>query len=135
MKVYIAGPLFNDKAKIILEKIDKICKEIGLDTFLPGRDVGLYKKGNSTPFFVKDRDAINDCGLMIAYLDWRGISSGTAWEMGYAHAKNIPIISLVEDKKSITKSDRLCVMCFNSSEIVESLKELKEKIRIKINRG
>jgi len=131
MKVYIAGPLFNEKAKVILEKIDKICKELGLDTFLPSRDAGLYKEGDSTPFFVKDRDAIHDCELMVAYLDWRGISSGTAWEMGYAHARGVPIISLVEDKKSITKSDRLCVMCFNSSDVVESLEELKEKIKEK----
>ena len=133
MKIYIAGPLFNKKVKVILEKIDKICKELGLDTFLPHRDAGLYSKGDSKPFFKKDRDTIDECSIIIAYLDWRGISSGTAWEMGYAYAKNIPIISYVEDKESITKSDRLCVMCFNSSEIVGSLKELKEKVRIKIN--
>jgi len=129
MKVYIAGPLFHKKAQKILEKIDKLCKKLGFETFLPHRDVGLYTKGDSTPFFVKDRDMADWCDIMVAYLDWKGISSGTAWEMGYAYARKKPIIALVEDKENITKSDRLCVMCFNSADIVESLEELKERLK------
>ena len=133
MKVYIAGALFVKGTRKTLEKIDKICKELKLDTYLPHRDMGVYKKGDSISFFIKNRDNIHDCDLMVAYLDWKGISSGTAWELGYAHAKKIPIISLVEDKKSVTESDRLCIMCFNSSEVVESLEELKEKIKEKLD--
>ncbi len=129
MKIYIAGPLFYEKAKTILEKIDKLCKELNFETFLPHRDVGLYQKGDSKPFFKKDRDMIDWCNLMVAYLDWKGISSGTAWEIGYAYARKIPIIALVEDKKSIVQSDRLCVMCFNSADVVETLEELKEKLK------
>ena len=129
MKVYIAGPLFHKKAKKILEKIDKLCKELGFETFLPHRDAGLYTEGDPKPFFVKDRDMADWCDIMVAYLDWKGISSGTAWEMGYAYARKKPIIALVEDKENITKSDRLCVMCFNSADIVENLEELKEKLK------
>ena len=128
MKVYIAGPLFDDKAKIILEKIDKLCKELGLDTFLPERDVGRFEKGDSKPFFKRDRDEIDECQVMVAYLDWKGISSGTAWEIGYAHAKGITVIGFAEDLDTAGKFDRLCVMCFNSVEIVDSLEKLKKKL-------
>ena len=80
MKAYIAGPLFRKDARKILEKIDKLCRELKLNTYLPHRDMGVYKKGDSIPFFMKNRDMVDECDFMIAYLDWKGISSGTAWE-------------------------------------------------------
>ena len=132
MKVYIAGPLFKENTRKILEKIDKLCKELNLDTYLPHKDMGVYKKGDSIPFFKKNKDMIDECKIMIAYLDWKGISSGTAWEMGYAHAKKVPIIGLVEDIHTAKEFDRLCIMCFNSVDLVESLKELKGKLKEKI---
>lgn len=133
MKVYIAGPLFDDKAKRVLERIDKLCMELGLDTFLPGRDAGRFERGNSKTFFIKDKESIDECQIMVAYLNWKGISSGTAWEIGYAHAKGIPVIGFVEDLDTAEKFDRLCVMCFNSVELVDSLGKLKKKL-IKITR-
>jgi len=129
MKVYIAGPLFKKEAREILEKIDKLCKELGLDTYLPHRDMGVYQKGDSIPFFIKNRDMIDECEIMIAYLDWKGISSGTAWEIGYAHAKKIPIIGIVEDMHTAKEFDRLCIMCFNSVDLVESFEELRGKVK------
>jgi len=128
MKVYIAGPLFDKKAEKILNEIDRICKELGLDTFLPARDAGRFEKGDSKPFFKKDSEEIDNCQIMIAYLNWKGISSGTAWEIGYAYAKGVPVIAYVEDLKSAGEYDRLCVMCFNSVELVDSLEKLKEKL-------
>ena len=41
MKAYIAGALFSQGERIFLEEIAKICKDIGLETFLPHRDAGL----------------------------------------------------------------------------------------------
>jgi len=132
MKVYIAGPLFVKEARKILEKIDKLCKELGLDTYLPHRDMGVYQKGDSIPFFKKNRDMIDECKFMIAYLNWKGISSGTAWEIGYAHAKKVPVIGIVEDIKTAKEFDRLCIMCFNSLDLVEDFERLKRKVKEKI---
>ena len=129
MKVYIAGPLFKEDSKKVLEKIDKLCKELKIETYLPHRDIGIYEKGDTIPFFKKDRDMIDWCDFMIAYLDWKGISSGTAWEIGYAHAKKVPVIALVEDVKTAGKWDRLCIMTFNSVDMVENFEDLKKKIK------
>jgi|SRR3989338_9964088 len=130
MKVYIAGPLFKDNKREILNKLDRICKELGFDTFLPHRDAGVYKEGNSKPFFIRDRDEINICNAMLAYLDWDSISSGTAWEIGYAYAKGIPIIGVVEDIESFHDFHRLCVMTYNSVELIDinDIKKLKERL-------
>ena len=116
----------------ILEKIDKLCRELKLNTYLPHRDMGVYKKGDSIPFFMKNRDMVDECDFMIAYLDWKGISSGTAWEIGYAHAKKVPIIGYVEDIKTAKEWDRLCIMTFNSVDLVENFNELREKIKERI---
>lgn len=129
MKVYIAGKLWSKDDRKKLEKIDKLCKELGIETFLPHRDVGIFEKGDPKPFFKRDKDEINKCKLMVALLDWEGISSGTAWEIGYAHAKNIPVIGLVEDIKTINKPERTCVMCTNSVRLVDSLEKLKQEIK------
>ena|SRR3989344_5982016 len=130
MKVYIAGPLFKEGKREILEKIDKLCKELGFDTFLPHRDVGIYKKGSSKHFFIKDRDEIDICEIMIAYLDWDSISSGTAWEIGYAYAKGKPIIGIVEDIESFHDYHRLCVMTYNSVDLIDvsDIEKLRKKL-------
>ena len=130
-KAYIAGKLCSKEEREFLEKVDKLCKKLGLQTFLPHRDAGLFEEGmDPEPIFKKDRDMVDWCDLVVAFLDWQGISSGTAWELGYAYAKNKKVIGFVEDKKSLDKKFRICVMCFNKDvKLVESLEELKELIQ------
>src|SRR3989344_5512321 len=131
VKAYIAGPLFVEDSRIILEKIDNLCKELKIDTFLPHRDAGLYDNGDSKIFFDKNKEALDECDIVIAYLDWKGISSGTAWEIGYAYAKNVPIIALAEDPETLKESYRICVMNFNSVKVVGSLEELRRELEFK----
>ena len=89
MKVYIAGKLWEESDRSKLEKIDKICKELNLETYLPHKDMGVYTENDDPKlFFKRDKEEIDICDFMIALLDWQGVSSGTAWEIGYAHAKN-----------------------------------------------
>ena len=53
----------------------------------------------------------------------------------YAHAKNIPIIGLVEDISTINKKERVCVMCHNSVILVDNVEDLKKEIKklVKVN--
>jgi len=128
MKIYVAGNLREKKDRDRLEEVEKICKKFG-ETYLPHRDAGIFEEGmNPEPIFKENRDRIDWCNVIVAVFDWNGISSGTAWELGYAHAKKIPIIALVEDKETVNKDYRICVMCHNSVEMVEGLEELKEKL-------
>lgn len=128
MKAYVAGPLWDEKDRKELEKLDRLCKSLNIDTFLPHRDAGVYKRGDSKPFFKKDSETIDECKVMIAILDWKNIGSGTAWEIGYAYAKKIPVIGLVEDLKSINTFARMCVMTFNSVKLVDSIEKLKKEL-------
>ena len=40
-KIYVAGPLCEEEGRKFLEKIERLCKELGFETFLPHRDVGI----------------------------------------------------------------------------------------------
>ena len=129
MKAYIAGKLHAREYQQRLEQVDNVCKSLDIETYLPHRDLGVYngnKKEESLPFFKRDRDEVDNSDFIIAVLDWQEISSGTAWEIGYAYAKNKPVIGLVEDLPSI--NNRICVMCHNSIILVDSLEKLKEEI-------
>ncbi len=139
MKAYIAGKLFEQEDRAKLEKIDNICQKLNLSTYLPHRDMGVYTDNDDPEkFFKRDRDEIDASDFMIALLDWKGVSSGTAWELGYAHAKNKTVIALVEDLSSVNKQFRTCVMCFNSVILVDNEEDLVkevEKVLVKVNRS
>ena len=131
MKIYIAGNLREKPNRELLEQVDKVCKKLKFQTYLPHKDKGLFEEGmNPGEFFKHNIEKLEWCNLIVAVLDWKGISSGTAWELGYGYAKKKPCIALVEDKKSLRKEFRICVMCFNPGvELVESLDELEEKLK------
>jgi len=130
LKVYIAGPLCNEKEREFVEKIDLICKELNLKTFLPHRDAGLWKEGKSFEEIAKgDIKGFEGCGLVIANLNGFNVGAGTAWEMGYAHAKGIPVIGLKTDRKIDESIEEISAIILGITKIVSSTEELKEEIK------
>ncbi len=131
MKIYIAGALFTEGERAVLERIDKLCKENGFETFMPHRDGGIWlrKEENSGQFFEKDKNAIEECGAMIAVLDYN-VDSGTAWEMGYAYSKGLKIIGFVDDIRIFAPDLQLNAMIINSCRIVCGFDELKRELAI-----
>ena len=130
MKAYIAGALFSQGERVFLEEIAKICKDIGLETFLPHRDAGLGE--DTEEIFKKDFLGLDKCDVLVAVLNGSDLDSGTAWEIGYAYSRKIKIIGIIDDIR-ISK-DRLNVMIANSVEIVDSIDKLKKRL-IKIKNG
>jgi len=129
MKIYVAGNLREKENRDKLEEVNEVCEGFG-ETYLPHRDMGVFEEGmDPEPIFKENRDRIDWCDVIVAVLDWKGISSGTAWELGYGYAKKVPMIALVEDKKTINKDYRICVMCNNKDMIfVENLRELRNSL-------
>ena len=100
MKAYIAGKIGTESELELLEEIDKLCKSLNIDTFLPHRDVGLAKSLDDVKkIFEGDiKQGFQNVDLVIASLDGLHVGAGTAWELGYAYAKNIPSIGLKTDE-------------------------------------
>ncbi|MBI5871935.1 nucleoside 2-deoxyribosyltransferase [archaeon] len=130
MKIYIAGPLFTEGERAVLERIERLCKENGFETFMPHRDAGIWlrEEENSKQFFEKDKNAIRECEAMIAVLNYN-VDSGTAWEMGYAYSKGLKIVGFIDDARIYQPNLQLNAMIINSCRIVCSFDELKEELK------
>ena len=134
MKVYIAGPLCLEKEREFLEKIDSMCKKLGLKTFLPHRECGLWKEGANIKKIAKgDLEGFNGCDFLIANLNGFNIGAGTAWEMGYAFAKGIPVIAIKTDRKKEDSIEEISAIIYGSTKITSSLNELEKEIGKLIN--
>lgn len=105
--VYLAGPFFNISQRWLVDEARRYLTEFGLEVFSPVHDVG---SGPAEKVAPADIAAIDNCDLMLAILD--GLDSGTLFEVGYARARNKPVIVFAqavadEDLKMVTGSDCL----------------------------
>ena len=130
-KVYIAGKIWTESEKAQLEAVDALCKKLGLQTFLPHRDVGFASsiKDACTIFEGDIKNGFKDVSLVIACLDGLHVGAGTAWELGYAYAKGIPAIGLKTDESAEEGFEYLSSILIASMPIVPSLEALEKKIQ------
>jgi nucleoside 2-deoxyribosyltransferase len=135
MRIYIAGKLGTEGERGLLEDIDETCKSLGLETFLPHRDVGLAQGIQDVDKIFKGdiTEGFKDCNLVIAALDGLHVGAGTAWELGYAYAKGIPIIGIKTDEPVENALEYLSAILIGSMPIVDSLDKLKSKIKEALN--
>lgn len=131
MKVYIAGKIWTDSERQILEKIDKLCKELKLDTFLPHRDIGFAKEIRDVQkIFEGDiKNGFKDVKLVIASLDGLHVGAGTAWELGYAYGLGIPAIGIKMDEPVEEALEYLSAIIIGSMPIVNSFENLRKEIK------
>jgi len=130
IKVYIAGKLWEESEIELLEKIDEICKNLGFETFLPHRDVGLAKDISDVGRIFKGdiEEGFKDINLIVADLNGLHVGAGTAWELGYGYAKGIKAIGIKTDESTKDALEYLSAILIHSMEIVDSLDKLKEKL-------
>ena len=96
--IYIAGPFFTDKEraflKVVIESVKKFFPNeelfIPMEHFIPNGE-NLSNNEWAEAVFKMDVEALNKCNRVVAaYLGLRS-DTGTAWEIGYAYAKGIPV--------------------------------------------
>ena len=96
--IYIAGPFFTDEEraflKIVIESVKEIFPNeelfIPMEYFIPNGE-NLSNNEWAEAVFKMDVEALNKCDRVVAaYLGLRS-DTGTAWEIGYAYAKGIPV--------------------------------------------
>jgi len=101
--IYLAGPLFSqaDRQWHRATK-SRIEAETGHPVIWPFElfdQDEIAKWGADAPRVIMAdcRDALAACGLVVALLDGPQVDDGTAWEIGYAHARGIPVIGIRTD--------------------------------------
>ncbi len=106
MKIYIASSIQNASLNA---KLDKYLIAAGFEVFLPQRDTKVS-------FDQEHKDILAECGDLIFRANQQGIDESdlilvvarklgtdTAWECGYAYAKQKKIVILEEDIMNIQK--------------------------------
>lgn len=93
-KLYFAGPWFTKKANVFYDAILEIANECkyfsDYDVFFPK----CQTNNKPSDAFVKNVSNIQDCDILVAFVDDKDV--GTAWEIGMAYAlgKKVILIGL-----------------------------------------
>ena len=90
-KVYIAAPFFTLPERWLVEEIRSQLIHMGVEVFSPLHDVGV---GPADHVAKVDLAGLDACGSVLAVLS--GGDPGTIFEVGYAVAKDIPVVALVQ---------------------------------------
>lgn len=122
MKIYFAGPLFNEAEKAFNLKLTSELEKDGFEVFLPQRDgveaakpeyTNLCKEERRKIMFVKDRDKILEADIFLIILDGRVPDEGACVELGIAYYQKFSnihdkrIIGLHTDKRATFISAKL----------------------------
>lgn len=131
MKIYIAGKLGSENEIEFLEKLAKLAEDLGFETFLPHRDVGLAKNMDDVERIFKGdiEDGFKDIDLVVVDLNGLHVGAGTAWELGYAYAKGITCMGIKTDEPVEDALDSLSSILIYSVEIVDSIEKLEKKLK------
>ena len=105
--IYLAGPLFTHAELDYNCKLKDMLLKIGFSVFLPQEDAEdaavEREKQNQECIFKKCVRGVDSSDFVVAVLDGVDVDSGTAWEIGYAYAKEKPIIGLRTDFRTLSE--------------------------------
>ena len=102
-----------------------------MSVFLPqehSNDIDSERDARQESIFSKNVAAIDKADILVAVLDGVDVDSGTAWEIGYAHALGKPVYGLRTDFRTLgiegvvnLMIERSVVLCTDLGELVERL--------------
>jgi len=137
--IYVAGPIFSLAEREFLEElVDTLSAELKLDAkddfFLAHRDVGdvgIGGVGRDQAFF-DDLNALDECKIIVGWLDGPDVDSGTAVELGYAYAKgDKKIFGLSTDRRKwdqslegVAVNNMIWGVCKKKGEIYRTIESL-----------
>lgn len=105
-RIYLAGPLFSHAELEYNRKLRDLLLKKGFSVFLPQEDAedtaDERNKQSQELIFNKCVGGVDGSDVIVAVLDGVDVDSGTSWEIGYAYAKEKPIIGLRTDFRSLS---------------------------------
>ena len=101
-KIYQAGPLFSDAERSWHGKLSERLRAAGHSVVWPGDlltsdQIKAAGPGAIALIFETCRNAIDCSTCVVALLDGTQVDDGTAWEIGYAYSKGLPIFGIRTD--------------------------------------
>lgn len=149
---YLAGPFFNHEQEHIIRRLEALMDVAGVPYFSPQKDAGKVEKGADPAVWqqVFDRNcgALGEMGWMLAVLPYalpdnaklllvtqprrrppecKGVhlpDTGTVWEMGFAAARQVPVVGFVPDEFELKGIN--VMLARGMSDVVLGYKELED---------
>ena len=124
MKLYLAAPLFSEAERAFNLALADALSAAGHEVYLPQRDTpNVDGAARTTTVFRANLAAVAKADAVVAVCEGPQVDDGTAWEIGYAYGRNIPVFGLRTDVRLAQQPDeRINLM------ILESLNELSPSI-------
>jgi len=110
--IYLAGPFFTTEQQWLVDEVRGALTDMGFRVFSPVHDVGSGPPDEVAP---ADLAALDSAGMVIALLN--GVDSGTMFEVGYARAKNIPVVAVAEAVPAIPLTMVLGSGCYVTNDL------------------
>lgn len=122
MKIYLASPFFNEKELEIYRRAIRLLRDEGHDVYVPQEHTienawSLSNEDWASRVFIEDIKAINESEIVIVLNFGMYSDSGTAWEAGYAFAKNIKVVQVLCGDENTTYSLMMMNSCCNIVEL------------------
>jgi nucleoside 2-deoxyribosyltransferase len=126
VKIYLAGPLFTEAERDFNLGLATRLEKLGHTVFLPQRDTpqdGAPDRARRV--FAADLGGLQDAAIVVAVCDGALVDDGTAWEVGYAYSRGIPIYGLRTDRRWVRPDERFNLMIEQSlTAITTSVEDL-----------
>jgi nucleoside 2-deoxyribosyltransferase len=132
MRIYLAAPLFTEAERAFNVIVAKRLQAESHQVFLPQSDSLNHEgTGRTTAVFRANLAALGNADAVVAICDGSQVDDGTAWEVGYAYGRNIPIYALRTDTRLVQQADeRINLMILESlDELSPSLEQLVHTLR------
>ncbi len=138
--VYLAGPLFTEAERawlaLLKKRILDFCSAV--EVIWPWElfdqkelaDMGHQSKEH---IFKECVDHLDKSDLVVALLDGTQVDDGTAWEIGFAYAKGIPVVGIRTDFRNAGDTEHSLVNCMiecSCGTIYGTVEELVERLRV-----
>ncbi len=131
-RVYLAAPLFSDAERTYNTLLrDELAKHL-FEVYLPqerGDDSCRRDRDANRAIFTENRNAIREADILVAVCDGADADSGTAWEMGFAHALGKPVYAIRSDFRMAGACERVNLMLEESAVVVQNVGDLLQAMR------
>ncbi len=126
-RIYPAAPLFSAAERSYNATLPALLHRHHFEVYLPqdaGDDSDTRGESEQHRLFRKNLEALEAADIVVAIIEGADADSGTAWEMGYAHARGKPVIALRTDFRRVGHHEHVNLMLEQSARIVTSTDDL-----------
>ena len=117
--IYLAAPLFSDAERNFNTLVRDFLAANGYTVYLPQETgEGIDGPERDRAIFESHLAALDRAPCVVAVCDGTDTDSGTAWEIGYACAREIPVIALSTDRRGPWSGKKVNLMIRESAEVV-----------------